>query len=143
MEKESVTYLLRKIVKKVHVYAGRQLVKDSLNFPQYQVLMLLNYKEKLSMSEVKKELMISHSGATNLIDKLVKKSLIKRYYSSNDRRKVMIALTKNGEGVLEKLLSSHEEFVGHLSAKIGKEGLETVKKALKIFLKFINTYVEE
>ena len=141
MKKESVTYLLREIIKKVHANANKQLKKYDLTFPQYQALMLLLYDETLSMSKVKKELLISQSGATTLIDKLVKKELIKRYYSSKDRRRVMISGTKRGKEVLERLFAGHEEFMSDMSRKIGEKDIKIVTKALKILLVFLNTYV--
>ena len=125
-------------MKRVHTSASEQLKKHDLTFSQYKALMLLRYSEDLSMSAVKKELFISQSGATILIDKLVKKGVIRRYYSSKDRRRVMITSTKKGRDVLEKLCTGHEEYIENMSEKMGKENLKLVTKTLKILLEFLD-----
>ena len=140
MKKESITYLLREIVKKVHANAGKKLEEYDLSFSQYQALVLLHYDEALSMSEVKKKLLISQSAATVVIDKLVKKKLIKREYSAKDRRKVMISRTEKGAKALERLFVGQEEYIRKMTKEIGKEDFETVKKALKILYNYMDTH---
>ena len=142
MKKESITFLLRELIKILYTKAGKQLEKHNLTFQQYQALILLHYDNALSMSEIKNKLLISRPGATALIDKLVKKRLIKRDYSLEDRRRVIIASTPKGEKVLAKLLMGHEKFAKDMAKRIGKDGLRTVEQALKTLLDFLNTHTD-
>ena len=131
------------ITKRVYASAGTRLKKYNLTFFQYQILMLLCHDKTLSMSTIKKALLISQSAVTTITDKLVRKGLVKRYYDTKDRRKVMITITKNGEGMLKKLLTGHEDFIGSLSKKIGRKKLETLQESLKILLESLNTRMEK
>lgn len=138
MKKDSITYLLREIIKKIYMGSGEKLEKYDISYSQYQTLMLLNHKKAFSMSELKKELLISPSTATVIIDKLVSKQLMKRYYDADDRRKVMVTISKGGSKLLKELVSEHEDFIKNLSKHIGQKETRTLKKSLRILLDYLN-----
>ena len=52
---------------------------------------------------------LRHHSAVGLIDRLVAENLVARKPSLEDRRQVLIQLTKRGEKTLEKLSSLHHE----------------------------------
>ncbi|MDD4956789.1 MAG: MarR family transcriptional regulator [Candidatus Omnitrophica bacterium] len=143
MKKQSITYFLREIAKKVYVNASRHLKSYGLTFSQYQVLMLLQHCDTLSMSEIRDELLITHAGVTSLMNKLVKKEMVERGYSPEDRRKVMVTITERGKGTLDKLFTGHKEFSEKLSESLGKDKVEDMKRSLRLLLDFLDGQMKE
>jgi len=64
------------------------------------VLKVLIKRGDLPMSEVGRNVHVSKSNMTSLIDKLVEKELVKRVPDEKDRRVINIAITDKGKGLL-------------------------------------------
>ena len=79
--------------------------------PQQQQLLLalkgLPAGRKATISELAERLQIQHHSTVELIDRLVKRSLIKRSRDEADQRRVIIHLTPQGEEVLRRLSLPH------------------------------------
>jgi len=67
----------------------------------FHILIQLKNKHALSMTEVSRKLGIPKPNVTVLVDKLIEKKLIERISDKQDRRIVMIKLTKKGLDFLE------------------------------------------
>jgi DNA-binding MarR family transcriptional regulator len=55
-----------------------------------------------------------------LIDRLVLEKLVARTPSDEDRRKVLIQLTRRGENTLEKLSALHHEQLQRIGPELGR-----------------------
>ena len=80
---------------------------------QHQMLLALKglpAGRKATISELAERLQIQHHSTVELIDRLVKRGLIKRVRDEADQRCVIIHLTAQGEQVLRRisLLHGHE-----------------------------------
>ena len=60
-------------------------------------------KGHMKMSELAKRLALTTPSTTQLVDKLVDKKVIERFYDSKDRRTVCIKLTAFGKKVVTKM----------------------------------------
>ena len=66
-------------------------------------------RDRVTVGELAERLQIRHHSAVGLIDRLVAEKYVARDQSAEDRRQVHIRLMTRGEGVLEKLSTSHSE----------------------------------
>ena len=67
-----------------------------------QALMLIDFigdSEEIFMRDIAEFLQTPQSTATGIVDKLVKKDYLKRYYSEEDRRTIRIGLTPKGDSL--------------------------------------------
>ena len=67
-----------------------------------QELMLIDFigdSEEIFMRDIAEFLQTPQSTATGIVDKLVKKDYLKRYYSEEDRRTIRIGLTPKGDSL--------------------------------------------
>lgn len=76
---------------------------------QYQALLAIKTKssETISMKELAEQLVITPHAAVQLVDRLAKAGFAQRQASAVDRRSVLLALTDQGERLLERLASRH------------------------------------
>ena len=79
---------------------------------QHQLLLLLKgLPEGVSprVGEIAERLQIQHHSAVELVDRLVRRGLIKRRRGGEDRREVLLELTARGEKILTGLALLHRE----------------------------------
>jgi len=102
----------------------RELVAEQdLALSDYDVLVQLSAApdRRLRMSELADALLLSRSGATRLVDRLVAEGLVERVSCEDDRRGQWAALTERGLERLRRAAPTHvrgieEHFLDRLSA---------------------------
>lgn len=97
---------------------------DELTFPQKKVLFCVEMKGPQKMSDLARQAGLTMSGATAVVDKMVRHGLVDREAEPNDRRVIRIVLTDKGreiagqcqklqarcfQEILEKLSSSKRD----------------------------------
>ena len=70
---------------------------------QWGVVMLIGQRGKVSMKDVAKVLHMTSSAVTQLVDGLVENGYVEREESAEDRRTVMLALTKKTKKQVAKM----------------------------------------
>lgn len=83
---------------------------------QYILLLIVRGHEKypeVAIGEVAEDLKLQHSTASLLVDRAVKKGLLRRVEDASDRRRALVSLTDRGNQVLDRIMSANQE---HLHA---------------------------
>ena len=80
---------------------------SSLSPLQFHALMFLHQSKEVSMSAIAEHFRIELPSATSLVATLCDNGLAQRQTSSDDRRLVLISLTKKGEILLEETKKIH------------------------------------
>lgn len=94
---------------------SRLLKPYGISIQQYNVLRILRgqHPKSVSVSVVAERMLDKNSNASRLIDKLVKKKLIKRKVSECDRRQKNVVITASGLKFLEPVDKKIREFQKH------------------------------
>ncbi len=115
-----------------------QLFKEhQLSEPLYNVLRILRGQDGtgLACSHIGDRMLTRVPDITRLVDRLIKRDLAVRERSADDRRVVLISITKTGLALLaqldEPLNALHKKSLGHLSAREMKELNKLLVKARK------------
>lgn len=82
------------------------LKKYGLTMTQYNILEMLfkSNPTPMSVGGIKKRIPHTNSDITRLIDRLVKKRLVKRTLSIDNRRKMDVVLSKSGYELIKQLI---------------------------------------
>jgi DNA-binding MarR family transcriptional regulator len=109
--------------------------QHGLSMATYDVLLRLARApdRSLKMSELAERVMMSPSGLTRAVDRLVAQGLLKRERSPDDARVMLAQLTEQGRQVLRRAARTHlrgirERFSGQLTER----QLEDVASALEV-----------
>lgn len=89
----------------------RRILKQSKLGPgnRYQALQMVSQKpEGITMSEIARHLVITTAGMTGLADRLEKLGLAKRHHSKEDRRSILIKITRKGSTLIAKIDAAAE-----------------------------------
>jgi DNA-binding MarR family transcriptional regulator len=86
-----------------------------LSVPQFRTLAFLGHRQGASLSEVAEHIGLTRPSASKLIDGLVARSLVSRKGSPVDRRRIKLALTKEGRVTLRAAWSAAQ---AHLANRV-------------------------
>jgi DNA-binding MarR family transcriptional regulator len=102
----------------------------------FMILKMLQEKEQFYVTEIVQVLGITKSQMTSSVDKLLKLGYVERWADTKDRRKVFVALTKNGSEITEKINSQINELFHNSIKKLSQEELNDFEKGLIVLNKF-------
>lgn len=90
---------------------SKELNKGSVSYAQFFLLGYLANENFLTMTDISKKMGHSTAAATGLVDRLEKLGYVQRLHASEDRRKVMVQITRKGVELVERI---REDIVGSL-----------------------------
>lgn len=102
--------------------------RAGLSAQQHQALLVvkaLSSNETVTVGSLARALISQHHSTVGMVDRLVKKRLVKRTPSTEDRRKVFISLTTQGEKVIEALSTAHRHELRRIGPEL-RRWLETI-----------------
>ncbi len=109
--------------------------------------LLLNYLEKINkavcMNDLSKEMKVSHSRITRIIDTLVKKKLVKRFPSKRDRRSWLAEISEKGKELSRKTLENFVEIQKSLITKLPEGKVNEICDNIQEYLKAYNLVLDE
>ena len=118
------------ITARIHTH----LREDNLTVSQFGVLEALYHLGPLSQGELVEKILKSNANLTTVVDSLERKDLVRRLRSKEDRRRVTVELTADGEKLIEKVFPRHAEItmkeLKFLSSK-EKQGLIALLRKFK------------
>lgn len=121
MEENKSSDLMQSFFKLVKRFPNLKLKQSAiigLTRSEYELLVILklnidDQKTAISVSEISNLLQITPAGVTHLINPLEEKGFIKRLSDPNDRRIVLVALTKKGTKTAETMIADiQKELIG-------------------------------
>jgi DNA-binding MarR family transcriptional regulator len=81
---------------------ARRVIGKSFTMPQLKLLKLVARTEAGTISDVATFLGVSNAAASKAVDRLVRRGLIERKESADDRRAIHLSLSDDGKRILER-----------------------------------------
>lgn len=103
----------------------------------------LSRTPEMKVTELAKAMSIHHSTASNLLDKLAKKGLIKRERISQDQRVVTLSLTQEGVELISKAPSRPKGILQHALFDLREDVLNCLVADLDALIEVMAIYDEE
>ena len=107
------------------------VMETDLTLPQIRILYFLIRGPK-RITDVSQAQGMALPNASNMVERLVKKGLVRRVPDSNDRRVALARLTNKGRQAVEALARSNSVAVDKLTMVLSIAELEVVVRALEI-----------
>jgi DNA-binding MarR family transcriptional regulator len=103
-------------------------------------IILAHSKAPLTMGELSAALKVPLSSATRIVEWLVRGDFLERTYDPNDRRVVLVKMTKTGEQFFQTAMQYNEKRIAHLMEKFSQEEQDQL---LHLMSKLLNKLQEE
>ncbi|NLT70777.1 MAG: MarR family transcriptional regulator [Verrucomicrobiaceae bacterium] len=82
---------------------SKELNKGNISYAQFFLLGYLANEDYLTMTDISKKMGHSTAAATGLVDRLEKLGYVQRLHAADDRRKVMVQITRKGIEMVSRL----------------------------------------
>jgi len=92
------------------------IARFGLGTTEFGVLEVLYHRGELPVCDVQRRILVESSSTTYVVDKLVKRGLVRRRRSATDRRVVLLALTAAGRRVIHRIFPPHADAIRHAVA---------------------------
>jgi len=102
----------RRELRRFFAFSERVAQAAGLPAQQYQALLAIKGhpgRDRVTVGELARELLVAHHSASKLADRLAEKGLLQRFPDERDRRRVLLELTPEAEGVLGGMARTHLE----------------------------------
>ena len=112
-----------------------------LDFTLSQIILISSIPiDGIDMTTLSIKIGVDNSTLTRLIDILMKKGIVQKNRSSQDRRSYIISVTKKGELLQSKIEDEIDSFVSKLFRNTRLEDQEELKKSLSSFHWIVSKY---
>ena len=117
----------------------RQLKNFGLTPCQFEVLMALWEEDGILLSELGRRVSRDGPTITGVIDRMVKKILVKRKRGSSDRRVVRVILTAKGKSMQEQVSVTRRKVLEKITKNLSSKDIKHLESVL---LKIMNNMEE-
>lgn len=109
----------------------RRFVPEHLTLAQFDVLAQIHRRpEGMTPGALTRELLVTAGNVTGIVDRLVRMGLARRHPVPNDRRAVLVRLSRKGRQIIERAIPRHKQDVQTLLACIETEDLVQLRELL-------------
>jgi MarR family transcriptional regulator, 2-MHQ and catechol-resistance regulon repressor len=95
----------------VERHSRASITRTGLGTTEFGVLEALYHKGEQPVCDVQRRILVESSSTTYVVDKLVKRGLVRRRHSTADRRVILLALTPAGRRLIREHFPSHAEAI--------------------------------
>lgn len=117
----------------------KQITELDLTLPQAQVLRVLR-RGALPTGQLAGELRISAPAITQLTDRLIRKGLIERRATADDRRCVIVALSERGASLVDQFRQRRRDIFSRALADLSETDQKQVIEVLGRVVKALESY---
>lgn len=130
---DNVTLSLLDIVPRLNRWAEASVTRaageNRLSLRQLSALTMIE-SEKTTLGDVARRLMVTPAVVTGLIDRLEKRGYVRRINSTDDRRRVLLALTDEGRAAAESVSSQLQQEMASALSGFSQTELEQLDRSL-------------
>ncbi len=126
------------ITKYVGTSSNQTFEERTATILQYHTLSFLEENPNAKLSDVAKHLTASLSSTTQLIDRMFKAGFIERKGDDNDRRVILLSVTKEGLDKLKHMKEAKRERMKELLSSLTKEEVNQLISIQEKIVKNLN-----
>ena len=126
----SIGYDICSVAREIHQHLSSKFKRFNITPEQWVVLKKLSQEDKISQKELSNRLNKDQNTVKAMVDKLEKKSYIKRQKNEKDKRAFLLTLTPEGVEVINILEPLDQEMLKNIGKDFSQEELALLRKML-------------
>lgn len=123
--------VLSRASESLHAHTKADIESHGLTQTEFAILEALYHKGPMLLGEVQKKILVSSGGITFLIDKLVKRGLVRRRPCETDRRARYAELTEAGQALIARIFPGHADVIRRAVSGLSATEQQTLIDLLK------------
>ncbi len=129
---ERMQRLTQNLLRRYQMRDRNEIACCGVTVSQCYALDVLGEHGEISMVQLARHLFLDKSTMTRTIDPLVKRGLVERRFSEQDRREILVRLTAEGDKLRQEILTGLRASQQHILAQIPEEKRESVLEGLEL-----------
>ncbi|MEN6592100.1 MAG: MarR family transcriptional regulator [Methanobacterium sp.] len=125
-----ICFKLNKVRRKIHRYYEGKLASFNITPVQFYVLSALWDKEEVRFKDLSRTLDMDGATLTGILDRLEKRGFIKRKGDPDDRRSVLVSLTRKSKEIKPQMLDIAQNLDKEFRDKVSPEKFQMLLKIL-------------
>ena len=114
-----------------NLHAVQQIRSFGLTQPQFGVLECLGHLGPMPIGDLSKKMLVSGGNMTCVVDNLAKDGYVERVQSGDDRRSVIVRLTRKGTRLFEDVFVQHADRIAALASVLTEKEQEQLSALLR------------
>jgi DNA-binding MarR family transcriptional regulator len=106
---------------------------EDVTLPQYRALVVMRTRGPQRAADLAVGLDVTPSTASRMIERLVRKHLVRRVRAKDDRRTVRVQLTEAGQQVVSQVTDRRRAEIARILGQMPSRGRKTMTAALQAF----------
>ncbi|WP_204552906.1 MarR family winged helix-turn-helix transcriptional regulator [Bacillus ectoiniformans] len=123
--------VLSRAYKVLNEQVNEYIYESGLNPTEFAVLELLYHKGPQPLQQIGSKILLASGSITYVVDKLEKKSLLKRVAHPADRRVTYAEISEEGKHFIDRIFPQHEENIHQLMQTLSEEEQQTAIELLR------------
>lgn len=124
--------VLSRASKVISEEANKLIETYGLNPTEFAVLELLFHKGRQPIQKIGQKILLRSGSMTYVVDKLEKKSLLKRVFCEEDKRVTFMEITEEGRELIHSIFPSHakkmQTIMSGLTAEEQEQAIQLLRK---------------
>jgi len=118
---EKLSSILIELYEKMSSWEHAVVKESGLTPAQMHAIEILGHQESLRMKELAQKLGVTTGTLTVMIDRLEQNDLISRKPNENDRRSIVLVLTKKGQKYFKEHHKLHLELTSEITSSLNED----------------------
>ena len=135
-----VSYKFDRLNKDLTKYFNKKLKEHNATRSEVSILFILNSEDKISQAQLSKILEVNEATVTRALTRLENKKFIEKVLIEKEKRKKLVALTKEGKDVCKEIIKQQGAFKKELFEDFTEEELENFKNSIEKISKKLHSY---
>lgn len=115
----------------VYHLSSENIRSYGLTISQFGVIEAVGHLGPLKVGELCDKMLVSGGNMTFVLDNLEKQGYIKRDFSKDDRRAIIVQLTDSGRELFDQIFTKHAQYLGDLFSVLSFQELNQLGNLLK------------
>lgn len=139
-EMKTVFTMIRKKMATINI---KNIIASGLSMSQATVIQEIGHHDGISLKMLSSLVGLDNSTVSRTVNQLVEKNLVMRQTQENDRRMILINLSKEGQNLVNRMEKQTDEQYARMIRSIPPEALEAFKQSAYLMLHAVEQYEEE
>lgn len=112
---------------------GREILSEfDITTPQFNALLYLVFDGEMTLGELSSKMYLACSTITDLLDRMEKAQLVKRYKDEKDKRVYRVKVLEKGNDLIEQVLHHRRKYITDNLKRLNEEERESLAKSIAI-----------
>jgi DNA-binding MarR family transcriptional regulator len=134
---ERLSLILIELYEKMSSWEHAVVKESGLTPAQMHTIEILGHQESLRMKELAQKLGVTTGTLTVMIDRLEQNGLISRKPNEDDRRSIVVVLTKKGQKYFEEHHKLHLELTQEITSSLTKDEAKQLYTFMEKLVSFL------